>query len=149
MVFNSVDDFITNAKNKIESAMKNEVLPKIKEHAQEIIITEIYGSYNPVVYKRMNALLEAFDIECTWDGDTCVGILKVKSELHPYNPTWKGDTYPLDEIINDYFTRGHVYSNGISRPAVDTMGMTAQDMLETGQALQLLLNELKKYFDIR
>jgi hypothetical protein len=147
--FNSIEDFIEYAKPQIESAMKNDILPKIKEKAQEIVLTKIYSVYTPKVYQRTMELLDSFQIETKWEGSTYWGILKVKSDLHSDNPTWKGTIYPLDEIINYYFAEGHGWGDGANRPAVDTLSLTNQEMIETGEALELLLNELKKYFDIR
>jgi hypothetical protein len=145
--FNSIEEFVTNAKKEIEESVKA-ILPQLKEKAQEIVIELIYQKYEPSFYERMNVLIESFQIETKWEGNTCVGILKVKSDLHPDNPTWIGDkVYPLDEIITEYFAHSHKYSNGVEREGVDVMG-TIEDR-HLAEALQQLLNELKKYFDIR
>lgn len=146
-VYKDIDSFMKEVRKQVESAMKNKVLPKIKEKAQEIVITKIYSAYTPKIYERTMELIEAFQIETKWEGDTYVGILKVREDLHSDNPTWKGKVYPLDEIINEYFVRGG-WGNGSPRAVVDTLGLTAQEMLETGKALRILLDELRKYFDI-
>jgi predicted choloylglycine hydrolase len=143
-VFNSVEEFIASTKSQIEASVKS-VLPKLKERAQEIVLELIYSKYTPHVYERINQLISAFEIKCEWNGDECVGILYVKSDVH--NPSnWIGENYPLDEIIVDYFSRDHVYKNGIEREGVDVMGTI--ESRHVAEALQLLLGELKKYFDI-
>lgn len=146
-VYNSIDDFIANAKKKVEESIIS-VLPKLKERAEDIVIEKIYGAYEPTVYYRVGQLLQAFDIKVEWHGNECVGILFVKDITHAPNPTWNGEEYTLDEIINEYFAEGHGWGKGSNRPAVDVMKLTNEEMIETGKALQLLLNELKKYFDI-
>jgi len=146
--FDSIESFIREAKKQIENTMKKEMLPALKEKAQEIVITKIYSAYTPKIYERTNELIEAFEIECKWEGDTCWGILKVKEDLHSDNPTWKGQIYPLDEIINYYFAEGHGWGEGTNRPAVDTLALTNEEMIETGEALRIIYDELKKHFDI-
>jgi uncharacterized protein YheU (UPF0270 family) len=144
--FNSIEEFIAQAKNEIEASVKS-VLPELKERAEDIVIEKIYGAYEPKVYYRIGQLLQAFDIKCERNGDECIGTLFVKNITHAPNPTWNGEDYTLDEIINEYFVRGG-WGNGSRRQGVNVMELTNQEMIETGQALQLLLNELKKYFDI-
>lgn len=144
-VFNSVEEFISYAKPQIEASVKS-VLPKLKEKAQEIVLELIYSKYSPSVYERTMELLEAFEIKTEWNGNECVGILYVKSDSHSENATWIGKSYPLDEIIVDYFSRSHKYYNGVEREGVDVMGTI--ENRHVAEALQLLLSELKKYFDI-
>lgn len=142
--FNSIEDFINYAKPQIEASVKS-ILPNLKEKAQEIVLELIYQKYSPSIYQRTMELLEAFEIKTEWQGNECVGILSVKSNIHsPSN--WVGDNYSLDEIICDYFARSHTYTNGVVREGVDIMGTIENRHM--AEALQELLNELKKYFDI-
>jgi hypothetical protein len=145
-IFNLMENFIIQAKNEIETSVKS-VLPELKEKAQDVVVELIYQKYEPSFYERIMELIEAFEIQCKWEGNTCYGILSVSNRLHSENPKWIGDkVYPLDEIIVDYFSRSHTYSNGVTREGVDVMGTIENRYI--AEILQQLLTELKKYFDI-
>jgi hypothetical protein len=143
--YNSIEDFIAQARNDIESSVKA-ILPELKSKAEDVLIELIYEKYEPSVYYRVGQLLQSFDIKCEWQGNTCVGILFVKDITHSPNPSWIGKEYSLQEIVTEYFARSHKYYNGIIREGVDVMGTIGNRHI--AEILQQLLTELKKYFDI-
>lgn len=147
MDFDSLEDFIKYEKSMIERSAKIS-MDKLKEKAKQIVEDKIYGAFEPTVYDRMGLLTENFELEYEWQGDTYICTLKVSGEEHPYNSTWNGKAYPFDEIINYYFAEGHGWGKGSNRPAVDALKLTQEEMIETGKAMKILLEELKKYFDI-
>jgi hypothetical protein len=147
-----IESFYASLKREVEHVMKDELLPEIKETAQDILIREIYSKFTPKVYKRINELTDSLIIQCKWISDTeyqC--ILRVSTDIHPTSnwDAFKGNTdHTFDEIINEFFVNGRSYEEKNDEYSVDVLGLTQQEMIETGQAIQILYNELKKKFDI-
>lgn len=146
MDFDSIEDFEQYANGKIAQC-GDEYLKSIKRKAIEIVNDKIYGAYNPSVYSRQMALVEAFNIRKNSNGKGIELVLETKDDLHPQNDTWVGNkVYPLSEIILDYFKKDHTYKNGIHRNGYDVQADIEEYAF--GEALNLLYSELKKSFDI-
>lgn len=146
MDFNDIDSFYKKLISDSEKYMNDVVLPKIKEKARELIQEEWYGRYDPNMYIRDYSLLDAFEIKCEVNGSEIIGTLYIKDQNHIYNETWVGKSYALEEIITDYMVRDHMYLNRIPRKGFDVMSATEEYAF--GQGLTLLLNKLKKSYNI-
>jgi hypothetical protein len=149
--FADEDKFIEALKYQVEFTMKNELLPEIKETAQDIIIREIYSKFTPKIYERTMDLISSLIIECKWISNNEIqGILKVSTDEHPTSnwDVFKGnEDHTFDEIINEFFVNGRSYKED-KGDGIDVLGLTQEEFIDTGKALQIIYNELKKKFDI-
>jgi hypothetical protein len=148
--FADVESFYASLRQQIETTMKNELLPQIKETAQDILIREIYSKFTPKIYERLLLLTDSLIIECKWNENELQGVLRVSTDKHPTSnwDEWKGNTdHTFDEIINEFFVNGRSYEKD-NGGGVDVLGLTQEEMIETGEAMQILYNELRKRFDI-
>lgn len=149
--FADVESFYASMRQQVESIMKNELLPQIKETAQDILIREIYTKFTPKLYERLNLLTDSLIIECKWISDTeYQGILRVSTDQHPTSNwnLWKNNTdHTFDEIINEFFVNGKSYKED-KGDGINVLELTQKEMIETGEAMQILYNELRKRFDI-
>lgn len=147
--FADIESFIKEAKYQVEYSMKNELLPKIRETAQDILIREFY-KFTPKIYDRLNLLADSILIKCSWQGDTCIGTLYISTDKHPTSnwDVFDGNVdHTFDEIINVFLVNGRSYEEKNDN-GIDVLGLTQEEMVETGEAMQILYNELKKKFDI-
>jgi hypothetical protein len=145
-----LDKFMESLKRDVENTMKNKLLIEIKEKAQDIIISKIYSTKSKI-YERLNLLIDSLIIECKWISDTeYQGILRVSTDMHPTSnwDVFKGNTdHTFDEIINEFFVNGRSYKED-KGDGIDVLGLTQEEMIETGQAIQILYSELRRHFDI-
>lgn len=145
-VCSSVEALYKEIEKEVVKALDKEAI-KIKKAMEDYINNEIYGSYEPSVYHRMNEFLNSATIEPTQNvgGEWYVEIYIPDTVHSVSNIPWEGGEKTLSGIA-DYFARGEGY--GRDGKKYDVVKEVTQEYISDGKAFQEIVAYLRKNFDV-
>lgn len=153
--YNSIEEFYEKALvQEIKEALEK-VAIEIQQTIRLNILTEIYGSFTPEVYKRTYELLNSVWINpVVKDSNNFYIEIEIPNDVLHSNPR----IFPNPDIgvavgehpslakVAEIFATGVAYGRGGKN--IDVIKDTEDEYIETGKALKLVINELKKKFDV-
>jgi hypothetical protein len=146
MDFDSIEQMYAELEKQVKTALIIEA-QKIKLAIEEYIANEIYGSYpNPSFYQRTGELLNSVEVSpvTNSNGEYIIEIY-IKPDEHSAS-NWIGSNRTLPEIMN-WFSSGEAYARNGAK--LDAMGITYDDIVESGKCFSNLLDYLRRRgFDI-
>lgn len=141
---NDIESIYKAIEEEVKNVLQIEAI-KIQKAMTDYIDKEIYGSYEPLVYERINQFKESAIIKPVENigGEWYIEIY-IPDTVHD-SSNWDGSQRTLSEIA-DWFASGEAFGrNGVK---YDVIGNTEELYVKTGLALKDIVNYLSAKFDI-